>query len=86
MVNVPCKLNAHLNYPMECCHHQDCGLIVKTTYLESGDKYITIQLSNGEYRSAIFPKGYPERISMDGQNHACIYMNSPVCLFLGTLI
>lgn len=81
MVCVPSE--AHHWYPYECCHEMDCAPILNIYYMNDGSKLVTIKLENNIFRSAIFPKDFNIRASLDNEQHACIsYSNQPMCLFL----
>lgn len=74
---------AHSWYPYECCHFLDCGPIVNIYFLEDNSKLVIIKLKDNTYRSAVFPKDFQIRASLDEKQHACISNSSqPMCLFM----
>ena len=77
---------AHDWYPHECCHDEDCAVVVSLFRLHDGR--LRIETARGV---ALAPVGFNVRPSPDGKAHACLRHVGPpnehrgwvvICLFL----
>jgi hypothetical protein len=77
---------AHSWYPHECCHDNDCAVVIALDYLPGGEKRVTTAVG-----FAVVPREFPIRPSPDANAHACLRPNgheqellgwTVVCLFL----
>lgn len=75
-------VKAHDWYPMECCHSTDCAPVDKAELLPTLALLLT-----SKHGTAIVPREFPTRASMDSRMHVCMRPGDngtmrTVCLFL----